>query len=58
MTLNPRILRVFCYLWIGGNLIIKEVRRIGGRIGGKIGGEKVMKMIQVAENKMAKEDSY
>lgn len=36
-----------------GDLTTKEV----GKIGGKIGGEKVRKMIQAAENQMAKEDT-
>ena len=36
-----------------GDLTTKEV----GRIGGKIGGEKVRKMIEAAENQMAKEDT-
>ena len=35
------------------DLTTKEV----GKIGGKIGGEKVRKMIQTAENQMAKEDT-
>jgi len=37
-----------------GDLTTKEV----GQIGGKIGGEKVKKMIQMAENEMARKGTH
>lgn len=38
-----------------GDLTSREAGRIGGRIGGPIGGQMVRRMIQIAEEQLAKQ---